>query len=312
MAITRTPNLILTGARGAFHQAADSIPQVWDKYALRTQSTTAKETYSFPGFMPIPRVFQDARSIKGFRDFKFDLENVTYELTILIDREDLSDDQTGTILQRFAELGEVFGTYKDQILADLLANGGSDNAPMDGTTFFDTTRTIGDSATIDNDDTSAAATGTIPTAIEFMDELALIKAKMWRFEDDQGRTGFNSTAMRDMRIIIPPEFERSVSVALNTAFQPETAADGATENTFFKGLAQFDVLPYLSGSDAMYTMLLGSTRKPFLYQSREDLEIIIDTDPTNVAERNGVLVLCRERFAMTYGDPRRAHRHVFS
>ncbi len=311
MAITVLPNLILKGALSAFHQRMSEIPEIWPKHAMQTTSTTATEKYTFPGFIPTPRVFTDSRSIQGFRDFKFDLENLEYELTILIKRKDFEDDQTGTIMSRFRELAEVFATYKDQVFADLLANAGSDNAPMDGTSFYNTARTIGDSGTIDNDDTSAAATGTIPTAVEFMDDLANAKAKMRRFNDDTGRR-FNSAAMREMRIILPPEFERPASEALNAAFIPMVTADAATENVFFKGMAQFDVLDYLSGADTMYINLLGAERLPFLYQQRTPLEVIIDQNPTNVAKRNGVLVMCRERWVMTYGDPRRSLRHVYT
>ncbi len=74
----------------------------------------------------------------------------------------------------------------------------------------------------------------------------------------------------------------------------------------------FDELPYLTGVDTMYVSALAATRKPFIFQEREKLEIIIDQDPAHVAERNGYLVMCRERFRLGYGEPRRCIRQVYT
>jgi hypothetical protein len=62
----------------------------------------------------------------------------------------------------------------------------------------------------------------------------------------------------------------------------------------------------------MYTNALGATRKPFIYQQRTPLEIVIDTDRARIQQRNGVMVTVRERWVMTYGDPRRSYRETFS
>jgi phage major head subunit gpT-like protein len=304
MAITVLPNMILKGALAAFWQKMDQIPKVWDKHVMNVTSTTATEKYTWPGMIPIPRVFEDARSIQGFRDFQFDLPNNKYELTLLIKRDDFEDDQNGSIMMRFLELAEVFGTFKDQLFAALLVAGGTDVAPMDGTSFFDDTRTIGDSGTIDNDLTSAAATDTQPTSAEVLSVLNLIQNAFHGFNDDQGRP-FNSLAVTDMRMIIPPVYWQPVTEALNASFISQT-------DNVFKGMAQFDVLPYLTGADTMYVSALGATRKPFIFQERTKLEVIIDTDPAHVAAREGVLVMCRERFRLGYGEVRRCIRQVYT
>ncbi len=304
MAITVLPNLILKGALSAFHERMAQIPEVWPKHVMQVESTTATEKYTFPGFVPPPRVFVDARSIQGVRDFQFDLANEKYELTMLIKRSDFEDDQNNSIMMRFRELAEVFATYKDQLFAALLVAGATDLAPLDATTFFDDTRTIGDSGTIDNDLTSAAATDTQPTSAEILSVLNLIRTAFHGFNDDTGRP-INSLAVQDMRMIIPPVYWQPVMEALNASFISQT-------DNVFKGMAQFDVLPYLTGADTMYVSALGATRKPFIYQTRAPLEIIIDQDPAHVAVREGVLVMCRERFRIGYGEPRRCIRQVYT
>lgn len=303
MAITVLPNMILKGALAAFWQKMDQIPTVWDKHVMNVVSTTATEKYTWPGAVPVPRVFADARSIQGFRDFSFDLANNKYELTLLIKRDDFEDDQNGSIMMRFLELAEVFGTFKDQLFAALLVAGATDNAAMDSNTFFDDTRTIGDSGTIDNDLTSAV-TDTQPTSAEILADLNLIQNAFHGFNDDQGRP-FNSLAVTDMRMIIPPVYWQPVTEALGASVLANTT-------NVFKGMAQFDVLPYLTGADTLYVSALGATRKPFIFQERTKLEIIIDTDPAHVAAREGVLVMCRERFRLGYGEVRRCIRQVYT
>lgn len=318
MALTTTPALILKGALAAFQEEMQKMPNVWQAHAMPVQSTTAKETYTFPGVVPIPRVFTDARSIQGFRDFKFDITNKTYELTLLIDLEDFEDDQTGGIRMRFTDLAEVFGTYKDQLFAALLENGASDAPPFndaDGitwATFYAAAGTVGDSASMDNDLTSAAATGTTPTGQEVQDALRDAKATMMRFEDDQGRPTFNAVAGSQLRCVVPPEFDIPFANALNATFVLGDDTAGGSRDNVMRGFAQYDVLPYLANSDTFYLDFLGSHRKPFIFQNRVPLQITIDTTPEGMQERNGVLVMCRERFEMTYGDPRRASRHVYT
>lgn len=318
MGLTTTPALILKGALGVFHETMARQPQVWQNYVMRVPSTTKKETYAFPGRVPTPRVFTDARSIQGFRDMKFDVTNLTYELTLLIDLEDFEDDQTGNIRRQFQDLAEVFGTYKDEIFAGLLENGASDAPPLNSddfvtwATFYEAGGTVGDSGSMTNDFTSAAATGTTPTAQELLDELRDVKAAMMRFEDDTGRPTFNGPAGRMMRTVVPPEFEVPMSEAMTSALIIGDDSAGGSRSNPQQGFSQWDVLPYLANADTMYPNLVGSHRMPFIYQQRTPLKITIDTTEEGMQERNGVLVMCRERWVMTYGEPRRASRHVYT
>lgn len=314
------PNaLAVKGAQDAFFERIDNIPQVWQGHTTQTTSTTATETYAFPGAVPIPRILTGERQIQGMNDYNFTVTNDTHELTLLVAREQWEDDQVDGINMRFREMAEVYATFKDRLWTTLLENGSSTTlglAPIDDLAFFHDTRTIGASGTIDNDVTSVAAAGdAIPTVPEFLLQLAIWKAAMLRFNDDHGRP-FNVQAVTGMRIAIMPEAEMVVRQALNSSFVPVTAGDGATDNTnVFKGMAEIDVLPYHAASattNTMYLSLTGSQRKAFLYQQRTPLEVIIDQDATNIAERNGVLVLCRERFKFAYGDPRRMLKQVFT
>jgi phage major head subunit gpT-like protein len=314
------PNaLAVKGAKDAFHQRIDQIPEVWKNYATITDSTTATETYAYAEAVPPPRIMTGERQIQGMTDANFTVTNDTHELTLLVRREAFEDDQVSGINSRFREMAEVYTTFKDKQFTDLLENGSSTTlglAPIDNLAFFHDTRTINGSGTIDNDLTAAAAAATgIPTTAEFLIQLAAWKAAMLRYTDSKGRP-FNMLASTKMRIAVMPEAEAIVKIALNSAFLPVVAADGASDVTnVFQGMAEIDVLPYHAAStdtNTMYLAMVGAERKPILYQQRMPLEVIVDMDPTNIAERNGVLVMCRERYKMTYGDPRRMLKFVWT
>jgi len=319
MAVWVPNTLAVKGALDAFHQRIDQIPEVWSNYALEVPSTTSQETYAYAQAVPEPRIMTGERHIQGMGDASFAVTNETIELTILVAREQFEDDQVSGINSRFREMAEVYKTFKDSQFTTKLVNGSSTTlglAPIDGLAFFHDTRTIGGSGTIDNDVTSAAAAATgIPTTSEFLLQLAVWKAAMLRYKDDQGRP-FNIQASTKMRIAIMPEAEAVVRAALNSAFVPIVAGDGATDNTnIFRGMAEIDVLPYHAASsdtNTMYLAMVGAERKPFIHQQRVPLEVIVDMDPTHVAERNGVLVMCRERYKLAYGEPRRMLKQVWT
>lgn len=295
------------GATAAFNEALATIPSVWQNHCMNVPSTTNAETFVFPGYLPVPREFVDSRSFQGMRDFTFTLTNNTYELSLIINRTHWEDDQKALIRARISEAAEAWATFKDSLFATLLTNGNvSGNNGFDGTTFHTDTRTIGASANIDNNTTSAATTGTIPTAAELLAEMAIIKALMWRYEDDQGRP-FNNGAISKLRLVVPPSYERACLEAFTS-----TLLGGGNDNPFGKNLAEFDVLPYLTGDTEMWVNAVGSSRLPFIYQERTPLEVIVLDDAASVAEADGVKLLTRQRFIFGYGEPRRSVLHTFS
>lgn len=305
MATWKPAGLIVKGAQAAFHQTLDAIPSVWQDHCAIYQSDTAVEPHAFPGFIPRPREFLSGRQIQGLRDFTYNVTNNEYELSIAIDRKHFEDDQTGLIAERMKEMAETWGTFKDYLFAQLLINGSSSGfTAFDGTIFYADTRVIGASANIDNLTTSvAAADPAVPTTAEFLADLKLSKASIRKYQDDTGKP-FNSLAVQDLRVIIPPDFEAPVFEALNATFI-------STTDNVFRGMAQMDVLDYLSAK-VMYVNAVGATRKPFIMQQRMPLEIEILDSPEAVALHNAVLVLCRERFVFAYGDPRRSIEHTYT
>lgn len=299
------------GVKSTFLEAMSKAPNVYLNHCAVVSSDAPDEKYAWLGALPIPRELLGAREFQQFNEFSHTVTNLGYELSFIIDRDSFADDQVGSIQGRIAELAEAYAQFKDSQFATLLINGETDNA-FDGVTFHDTTRTINDSGTIDNSTTSAAASGTVPTLTELANALEDIIAGMHRFNDDKGRP-FNGTAMQTLRAVIPPEQHRVWTELVNSTLIPNQADTASQSNPYFQGLLQFDVLDYLTTADAaIYIHALGAERKPFYFQQREPLEVVVLNGTNDVAENHGVKVLCYERYRFAYGDPRRAFRHDFS
>lgn len=301
-------NLRTIGAKATFHQALDAIPTFWQNHCQIETSTSNTETYTFPGFLPEPRLFLNSRQFVGARDFTFNLENNEYELSMIINRKHWEDDQTGLIKARLTEMAEVWGTFQDSLFS-LLLTGGNDSGSngFDGTTFHHDNHTSGSSLglTFDNNLTSTAAAGTIPTPAELILQMSVIRAAFLSFTDDQGRP-FNTLAAQKMRAIVHPDNEGAMYEAMHSTMVGSSG--GQTTVGIQAFLEGFDVNPYQASgdSDEMYVSAVAASRKPFIYQERTKLEVVILDGENDVAKHNGVMVLTRQRFVFGYGDPRRS------
>lgn len=297
-------NLSVKGALASFHQGMEAGPTIWDKHAMTVQSNTDIEAHSFPGMLPKPKEFLDSRQFQGMRDFRYNVTNKEYELSLLTTRKNWEDDQTGLINSRYAETGECWKSFKDDLFSTLLTNGNvSTNNGFDGTTFHSNSHASGTTALVadNNIDADIVATSVI-TAAEALTTIAAMRSAFLLFIDDQSRP-YNTQAVTNLRFIVPTGHERGFYEAMNqTSF---TGGSGATNEWGNYALSGLDVNPYLTTGTEAYVSALGSTRKPFIYQERTPLEVIVLSSADEVAKNNGVMLLTRQRFVLTYGDFRR-------
>lgn len=307
MAATILSNLAVAGAKKNFYMSMTTAPVIWPRFCQMVDMSTQTEPLVFPGFLPQPRQYIDGRTMQGLRDFRYNVDTLEYELSMLIDRNSIEDDQTGTIMARFTEMGAAWETYKDYLFSQLLVNGAtSGNNGWDGTTFFSDTRTIGASANIDNKGGGTAEATTIPTSAEILPVLQTDLATMALYQDDHGRP-FNTMSMAKKSIILPPIYEKPFAEAINATLVPSVAGTASQDNPWAKGLADIIVFPYLTAVTKDYILLTGHpTRKPFIFGKRTEFELVILNTAEEVAKNHGVLVLARQRFVITYGEPRMA------
>ena len=293
--------LRVKGAKKEFHQVMEATPTIWQNHCQIIQSETNAENHNIPGFIPAPREFLNGRQFQGARDFTYNVANNTYELSMIINRTHWEDDQTGLIMARIGEMAEVWATFKDSLFATLIAAGdASGSNGFTGSTFY-SDQSIGDSGSFDNDyDENISATARM-TKAEAQIAIGIARETFYSFNDDTGRP-FNNVAINNMRAIVPVGHERGMVEAMS-----EGLVGGGDTNQFTSSIIQgVDVLPYLSVTTEIVFSALGSTRKGYIMQERTPLEIIILSDGDSVAENDGVMVLTRQRFRLTYGDPRRS------
>lgn len=291
-------NITARGTKAAFENAMGKVPQVWRNHVIEVPSDGPDEQHTWLGMLPKPRKFLGEYHFEGLIDFTYNIPNEEYEMSFLIDKTSMEDDRHAQINRRIADAAEVWATFKDEQLKDLLEDNGN---AYDATSFFDDTRTIGKSAAIDNNLTDVVVDVDAPTVAEFLTALKLMLDEMWMYEDDQGRVGYNAAAMGSLRVIIPPKYHRAAVEAMES-----TLVGGGNDNPWGKELAAVDILPYLTkANDDFFLSATGATRKPFIFQERNKLQINILNGADHVAENHGVKVIVTQRYRLQYGEFRR-------
>ena len=310
MAIVTFDNVTARGTKAKFMNALDTIPQVWSLHSQQIPSDAPDENHVWLGMVPEPRLFVAGRDFVDIGDFSFVLTNNEYELSFVVDQNSVEDDRHGLLAKRITDMATVWATFKDSLFAALMIAGESDPA-FDGTSFHNASRTIGASGTIDNTGvtTGIGDSANKPTLTEIQDGLKEAIQQMWRFADDTGRTAYNALAMQKLRVVIPPEYHRIFTEAINS----DLISTGGS-NPFFKNIAEIDVLPYLTDADnAFYLQAVGDpNRMPQIFQERTPVQISVFNSSNEVADNHGLKVLARQRFVFGYGEPRRSFRFDFT
>ena len=294
--IYKPDELITKGVRAELTALMEPPNPIWERYCQRVTSNTKTEPFAWSGTLPRPRKYVDQRTVQGMRAYDFSITNEKWELTFIINRDHWEDDQTGQIQSRVREAALPWAAEKNVEFANLLVNGATATTTYDGNTFFHDTRTDGDSGTIDNSLTDNASDHTAVTSAEFMRALKAAKTTMLKYKDDMGRPWTN---MVELWTIIPPDLEHVAREGLNATVISQTS-------NVFQGMSGLDVFPYLSSAVKIYTCALNGPRKPFVYQERTALEIVILDSTEDFAENEGLKVLCRQRFKFAYGEFRAA------
>lgn len=309
MAIINLSNITSRGTKAVFLEKMATAPNVYEKHCMLVPSDAPDENYVWPGMLPVPREMISGRNLQGIMDFTFTVTNKTYEMSFIINRETLEDDRHGMLNSRIQQMAEVWATYYDSLFATLVSEGDTLTDTYDGSAFHHGTRTVGGSAAIDTLRTTAIVAAATPTAAEVLTGLKDNLGAMARYQDDKARPGYNALAMKRLAAIIPPEYEKAFTEAINSTLLSQS------DNPWGYQICEFDVLPYLPaiGTDtAYYLSAIGAERKPFLFQKRDELEVIAYNGANDIAENDGLKVLSRQRFRFGYGEFRRNQRHDYT
>ncbi len=294
MAVINT-GLLTKGLRSEFFNRFTNTVTYYPDLATRIPSTSDSETYRWLGTVPRMREWGTGRLARGLRTESYSVENLKYEATVEVDRDEIADDQTGQIRIRIGELAQRAATHKDYLLAQLLINGASSGyCSYDGVSFFGAAHSSGASGSQSNDLTFAAAAGTNePTTEEFKGSLKQAIAALLGYKDDQGEPLPLTTA--GLVCVVPPSMLFTAMEAVNATVINQTS-------NVLAGAARVIALPWLGSAVTWYLLKTDGVVRPFIFQDREPVEFGALTENSEDGfKREKLLFGVRARYRMTYG-----------
>lgn len=293
MAIINT-GLLTKGLRSEFFARFDAVTTYYPDLTTRIQSNTDTETYKWLGSVPRMREWGTGRLAKGLGTESYSVENLKYESTLEVDRDEISDDKTGQIRIRIAELALRAASHKDYLIAQLLLNGATAGFnSYDGVSFFHDAHVSGASGAQDNKLTSVAVDVNSPTTEEFKTALTEGIGQMLAFKDDQGEP--MSLSATGLVCVVP------TTMYLRALEAVSAAVTGSTSN-IVQGAARIIAFPWLTDPSRWYLLKTDGIIRPFIFQDREPVEFTALTEESDEGfRREKFLYGVRGRYRLAYG-----------
>lgn len=303
MAIVNT-GLLTKGLRSEFLQRFESTQTFYQDLATRIQSSSDSETYKWLGALPRMREWGTGRVARGLGTESYSVENLKYESTLEIDRDEISDDKTGQIRIRVAELAARAATHKDYLIGQLLINGETAGFnSYDGVSFFNDAHVSGSSGAQDNKLTSPAVDPDNPTTTEFKTGLKGAISAMLSFKDDQGDP--ISISATGLVCVVP-------TTLYLTALEAVSATVINSTSNVMAGAARIIAFPWLTDASKWYLLKTDAVVRPFIFQDRESVEFTALTEDSDEGFlREKFLYGVRARYRLAYGYWQHAIRSDF-
>jgi phage major head subunit gpT-like protein len=255
------PVVLERGLRAELYAAYQAGEAFWPRLAMRVPSTGPDETYGWMGSPPAMREWLDERVPQGLIDHKFTIVNRDWEASLAVSRNALEDDRTGQIAARIRELGERAKRHPDELVSQLLADGGTALC-YDGRPFFDTAHVEGAGGSQSNALTASAADPDACSADEFAAAFRLARRALRTFKDDRGKP-FNHS-LPGLAVMVPVGMESSAEQTLRA----EVISGSANP---LAGAAELMVNPLLTAADRFYVFVAGNALRPFIFQERRGI-----------------------------------------
>ena len=134
-----TANLdaLRAGFKTSFQKGLNESTSLFDRIATTVPSTNKTEKYGWLGKVPKVREWIGPRAVQNLQEYDYSITNKPWELTIGVDRDDISDDNLGIYAPLFEEMGMSTTSHADTLVFDLLKAGFTTNC-YDDQYFFDT------------------------------------------------------------------------------------------------------------------------------------------------------------------------------
>ena len=304
MAIVNT-GLLTRGLRSEFFDRFGNTPTYYGDLATRVPSNSDSETYRWLGSVPRLREWGTGRIAQGLRSESYSVENLKYEATLEVDRDEIADDQTGQIRIRVAELAAQAATHKDYLIAQLLINGATDGFnSYDGLSFFNEAHLSGDSGEQGNLLTTEATAGGDVSTDDFKKSLKAAIAAILAFKDDRGDP--MALAATGLVCVVP-------TTMYLTALEAVSATVVSSTSNVLQGAARIVAFPWLTNAARWYLLKTDAVVRPFIFQDREPVEFSALTESSDEGfRREKFLYGVRARYRLTYGYWQNAVQMTFT
>jgi len=286
--------LLTKGLRSEFLNRFEATTTYFQDLSTRIPSNSDTENYKWLGSVPRMREWGTGRVARGMRTESYSVENLKYEATLEVDRDEISDDKTGQIGIRIGELAQRAATHKDYLLAQLLINGEQAGFhSYDGVSFFASTHQSGASGQQSNLLSYTATDPDEPTTDDFKGALKAAIAAMMGLKDDAGDP--MAVSATGLACVVPTTMYLTALEAVNAAMI------GSTSNVL-AGFARVIAFPWLSDTSKWYLLKTDGVVRPFIFQDREPVEFTALTEESDEGfRREKFLYGVRARYRMTYG-----------
>lgn len=275
-------NATLDGLRTTFSLvfggAYDKTESWWPKLATKVPSTSKNNTYGWVAQALRLRQWVGPRVAINLTERGTTIDNLPFEGTIEVDRDDIEDDNLGLYSALLIpQLAEATKKHPDELISDMLT---ANPICFDGKALFaadhPTYAPVGSTQTYDNDfDLELNA-----------DNFNTVWSSMVSTIGENGRP----LKINPQTLAVPPQLKKKALAIMQSA----TAAvpimnvagnqnvGGASIDNVMKGWAEVVVLEELAGAPTTwYVADCSKSIKPFIYQVRRAPNFVSRTDPAD-------------------------------
>ena len=307
MPLTYGDQLLRDTARASFWMGYNSIPSVFDALVSVEPSSSDQETYAWLGYAAPVREFLGSRVKMSVPQVTYTIVNKKWEATVVFDYLIRKFGKNNVVAKNVAQMGQKAREHRDSLLTTLLMAGVSTNC-YDAQYFFDTDHSdVGAEYTTsqDNDKTTAAATGTQPTDLEFATSMRTAQSSLFGFKDGAGDPFWPGDAPRFIAMV-PPAYR---AVALQVA--NSESLTGPIGNDL-KGTFEVRVNPWITTANQYFLFNASHIQKPFILQMAEEVTIEDDLGGDNEFNTKDCSFGTFGVYNAGYGQWRCALSHIFS
>lgn len=312
--LTQGVQILRDTARAAFWQGWDNFPTLVENCTYIQSSNSDQETYAWLAYAPAVREMTGSKLRQDVPEISFTLKNKLWEVTTAVPYFTWKYNKNGAVAQLGQETGKKARQHRDKLVSASLLDVGSSTACYDGQNFFSASHADPGaiySTSQSNLQNYTAATGTVPTDVEMAGAVATGIGKLLSFKDGAGDpVTYGAITPGQVEVHCSVGSDGTLFATLNRVMMAQMLTSGASNFMYGQFKAVYN--PFLTASDIIYVINTGTSRKPFILQIAEDVQMEDDfggDNEFNTKDRSFGAFGC---YNATYGDWRSAYKITFT